>query len=310
MKKLMIALAAMVVFTGCVSRKKYDALEFTKKELEKSNAECKDRLEKAMLSNDSLTNTANNLEAQVKNLKVDSTELATLLSKTTKSMQELDEKFRDFSKMSEVEQKKMLASLKDLDAKLTAKQKDLDAKEDNLKLSQAKINELQSVLNAKDSAVRALKANISNALLGFKDKGLTVEIRNGKVYVSLEEQLLFKSGKTEVDEKGKEALLKLAEALNKEKDVNVLVEGHTDDVPISGGAIKDNWDLSVLRATNIVKLLTTDGKVDPKRFVAAGRGEYYPVAPAKTAEARKKNRRTEIILTPKLDELLQILNSQ
>ena len=146
--------------------------------------------------------------------------------------------------------------------------------------------------------------------MGFRDKGLTVEIKNGKVYVSLEEQLLFKSGKTDVDARGKEALLKLAEALNKEKDVNVLVEGHTDDVPMTSSTIKDNWDLSVLRATSIVKLLTVDGKVDAKRFVAAGRGEFYPIDAAKNADARRKNRRTEIILTPKLDELLQLLDSK
>lgn len=310
MKRLMYVLATAVILTGCVSRKKFDALEFTKKELEKANAECRDRLDKMITDNDSLKALDQALTRQVKTLKVDSTELATQLSKSAKSLQELDKQFNDYSKMSKAEQEKMLNNLKDLDTRLTQKQRDLDTKEDNLRQSQAKITELQSVLNAKDSAVRALKANISNALLGFKDKGLTVEMRNGKVYVSLEEQLLFKSGKTEVDERGKEALLKLAEALNKEKDVNVLVEGHTDDVPINGGAIKDNWDLSVLRATNIVKLLTLDGKVDSKRFVAAGRGEFYPVDAAKTTEARKKNRRTEIILTPKLDELLQILNSQ
>jgi chemotaxis protein MotB len=246
----------------------------------------------------------------VQSLTVDSTELATQLNNTNQSLKELDSKFKDYSKMSEAEQKKMLTSLKELDARLSQKQRDIDAQEDKLKMSQAKITELQQVLNSKDSAVRALKANISNALLGFRDKGLTVEIKNGKVYVSLEEQLLFKSGKTDVDARGKEALLKLAEALNKEKDVNVLVEGHTDDVPMTGSTIKDNWDLSVLRATSIVKLLTVDGKVDAKRFVAAGRGEFYPIDAAKNADARRKNRRTEIILTPKLDELLQLLDSK
>lgn len=296
--------------TGCVSQKKYDALDFTKKELEKSNAECREKLDKTTAENEQLKSSNEQLNTRVKSLTIDSTELATQLNTTSQSLKELDSKFKDYSKMSEAEQKKMLSNLKELDARLSQKQRDIDAQEDKLRVSQAKITELQQVLSAKDSAVRALRANISNALLGFRDKGLTVEIRNGKVYVSLEEQLLFKSGKTEVDARGKEALLKLAEALNKEKDVNVLVEGHTDDVPINGGAIKDNWDLSVLRATNIVKLLTVDGKVDAKRFVAAGRGEFYPIDPAKNADARRKNRRTEIILTPKLDELLQLLDSK
>lgn len=296
--------------TGCVSQKKYDALDFTKKELEKSNADCREKLDKTTADNEQLKNSNTQLNGRVQSLTVDSTELATQLNNTNQSLKELDSKFKDYSKMSEAEQKKMLTSLKELDARLSQKQRDIDAQEDKLKMSQAKITELQQVLNSKDSAVRALKANISNALLGFRDKGLTVEIKNGKVYVSLEEQLLFKSGKTDVDARGKEALLKLAEALNKEKDVNVLVEGHTDDVPMTGSTIKDNWDLSVLRATSIVKLLTVDGKVDAKRFVAAGRGEFYPIDAAKNADARRKNRRTEIILTPKLDELLQLLDSK
>lgn len=303
-------IVAGALMTGCVSQKKYDALDFTKKELEKSNAECREKLDKTTAENEQLKSSNEQLNTRVKSLTIDSTELATQLNTTSQSLKELDSKFKDYSKMSEAEQKKMLSNLKELDARLSQKQRDIDAQEDKLRVSQAKITELQQVLSAKDSAVRALRANISNALLGFRDKGLTVEIRNGKVYVSLEEQLLFKSGKTEVDARGKEALLKLAEALNKEKDVNVLVEGHTDDVPINGGAIKDNWDLSVLRATNIVKLLTVDGKVDAKRFVAAGRGEFYPIDPAKNADARRKNRRTEIILTPKLDELLQLLDSK
>lgn len=308
--KIQYWLVAGMFITGCVSQKKYDALDFTKKELEKSNADCREKLDKTTADNEQLKNSNTQLNGRVQSLTVDSTELATQLNNTNQSLKELESKFKDYSKMSEAEQKKMLTSLKELDARLSQKQRDIDAQEDKLKMSQAKITELQQVLNSKDSAVRALKANISNALLGFRDKGLTVEIKNGKVYVSLEEQLLFKSGKTDVDTRGKEALLKLAEALNKEKDVNVLVEGHTDDVPMTGSTIKDNWDLSVLRATSIVKLLTVDGKVDAKRFVAAGRGEFYPIDAAKNADARRKNRRTEIILTPKLDELLQLLDSK
>jgi chemotaxis protein MotB len=289
--KIQYWLVAGMFITGCVSQKKYDALDFTKKELEKSNADCREKLDKTTADNEQLKNSNTQLNGRVQSLTVDSTELATQLNNTNQSLKELDSKFKDYSKMSEAEQKKMLTSLKELDARLSQKQRDIDAQEDKLKMSQAKITELQQVLNSKDSAVRALKANISNALLGFRDKGLTVEIKNGKVYVSLEEQLLFKSGKTDVDARGKEALLKLAEALNKEKDVNVLVEGHTDDVPMTGSTIKDNWDLSVLRATSIVKLLTVDGKVDAKRFVAAGRGEFYPIDAAKNADARTMQRR-------------------
>ena len=126
----------------------------------------------------------------------------------------------------------------------------------------------------------------------------------------MEEKLLFKSGSIAVDPKGEQALLALAKALNANNDVSILVEGHTDNVPMKSPTIKDNLDLSVLRATSIARILTTVGSVDPRRVTSAGRGESFPIDPANTSEARAKNRRTEIILTPKLDELLSILSSQ
>ena len=147
-------------------------------------------------------------------------------------------------------------------------------------------------------------------MLGFEGKGLTITQKNGKVYVSLDESLLFASGSTKVEDKGVEAIKKLAKVLEQEQEINILVEGHTDDVPMKGsGDIKDNWDLSVMRATSIVKIITGNSKVNPIRITAAGRGEYFPIDPSKTAEARKKNRRTEIILVPKLDELLKVLET-
>jgi chemotaxis protein MotB len=138
---------------------------------------------------------------------------------------------------------------------------------------------------------------------------LTIEQKNGKVYVSLEERLLFSSGSTVVDPKGEEALKQLGKVLAKDININVLIEGHTDNVPIKGGAIKDNWDLSVMRATSVVRILTKNDKIDPVRLTPAGRSEYLPIDPGNTAEARKKNRRIEVILTPKLDELLQVLET-
>jgi chemotaxis protein MotB len=146
-------------------------------------------------------------------------------------------------------------------------------------------------------------------LLGFQDNGLTVSTKNGKVYVSLEERLLFESGSTVVDAKGVDALKKLAKVLEREEDINVLIEGHTDNVPIKSASIKDNWDLSVLRATSIVRIITSNSKVDPRNLTAAGRGEYFPIDKANTPEARRKNRRTEIIITPNLDELFKIIGS-
>ena len=156
--------------------------------------------------------------------------------------------------------------------------------------------------------MNALRDIVSKALYGFEGQGLTVNIKNGKVYVSLEEQLLFKSGSTEVDSRGVDALKRLARVLEQNPEINIMIEGHTDDVPIRrGGTIKDNWDLSVLRATSIVRILLDGARIDPTRLTTSGRGEYLPVDPASSPEARRKNRRTEIILSPKLDELFKIL---
>ncbi|RDV13973.1 cell envelope biogenesis protein OmpA [Pontibacter diazotrophicus] len=180
----------------------------------------------------------------------------------------------------------------------------------DLQAREQRLAELQRILDEKDKAVANLRSRVSNALLGFNDKDLTIDVRNGKVYVSLAEQLLFNSGSTKVDPKGVDALKKLAVVLKEQKDVNVLVEGHTDDVPISKGTVgmQDNWDLSVLRATEITRILATAG-VDPQRVTPSGRSKYIPLDGATTKEARQKNRRTEIILTPKLDELFQILET-
>jgi chemotaxis protein MotB len=200
--------------------------------------------------------------------------------------------------------------LKALERELQAKKENLDKLKDELQKREARVNELEGVLKSKDDAVNDLKKKVSDALLGFENKGLTITQKNGKIYVSLDESLLFASGSTAVEAKGADALKKLAKVLEQNQDINILVEGHTDDVPMVGkGEIKDNWDLSVMRATSIVKIIVNNSKVDPKRLTAAGRSEFVPIDPAKTTDARKKNRRTEIILTPKLDELFKVLET-
>ena len=199
-------------------------------------------------------------------------------------------------------------NLDSMRSELERSQKELEDKRVQLMARSMRINELESILARKDSAVTALKNKITNALLGFEDQGLTVEQKNGKVYVSLEEQLLFKSGSWVVDAKGKEALMKLGKVLQTQPEVGILVEGHTDDVPYGGnGNVTDNWDLSVKRATSIVKILMENSDINPTQLTAAGRSEYLPLDPSDTKEARAKNRRTEIIITPKLNELFQIL---
>ncbi|MDU0370248.1 OmpA family protein [Hymenobacter endophyticus] len=178
----------------------------------------------------------------------------------------------------------------------------------DLRGKEQRIADMQRILDQKDAAVKALRQKVGDALLGFTAQDLQVNVRNGKVYVSLSEQLLFKSGSTKVDPKGQEALTKLAIALKGNQDVNVLVEGHTDNVPVAKGTagMRDNWDLSVLRATEITRILTQAG-LPAAQVTPSGRAEYAPIATNDGAMNKALNRRTEIILTPKLDELFQIL---
>jgi chemotaxis protein MotB len=200
--------------------------------------------------------------------------------------------------------------LKALEARLNQQKADLDQLNEELKKREARVKELEDILRKKDEAAAALRKKLSDALIGFENKGLTISQKNGKVYVSLDESLLFASGKTNVEAKGIEALREVAKVLEQNADINVLVEGHTDDVPMKGaGEIKDNWDLSVMRATSVTKILLSSAKIEPFRITAAGRGEHFPLDNGKTPEARKKNRRTEIILSPKLDELLKVLET-
>ena len=200
--------------------------------------------------------------------------------------------------------------LKQLQIALDKQKADLDALTAELKKREDRVKELEDILKEKDDAVNALKKKVSDALMGFEGKGLTITQKNGKVYVSLEESLLFQSGKWAVEPKGVEVLKKLAKVLETNTDINVMVEGHTDDVPMKGlGDVKDNWDLSAVRATSVVKIITQNSSTDPKRLTAAGRAEFFPLDDSKTKEARAKNRRTEIILTPKLDELFKVLEA-
>ncbi|MDX2414852.1 MAG: OmpA family protein [Bacteroidales bacterium] len=201
--------------------------------------------------------------------------------------------------------------LKQLELNMEAKRADLDQLTNELDRRNARLLELEKILDAQQKAVRDLKTKVSDALFGFKDKGLTVSMKNGKVYVSLDEKLLFKTGSYNIDTNGRDALKKLSTVLANNRDIQITIEGHTDDVPYisSGGPIHDNWDLSVKRATTVVRVLLDGSGISPKRLTASGRGEFLPVDPSKSATARQKNRRTEIILTPDLGELYNILNS-
>ncbi|MDB5032624.1 OmpA family protein [Mucilaginibacter sp.] len=178
----------------------------------------------------------------------------------------------------------------------------------DLQKREQRLREVEEILRKRDEATNALKDKLQKALLGFQQNGLTVDIRNGKVYVSLTDKLLFPSGSIVIDERGKAALKQLAAVLNKEPDINMAVEGHTDDKKVINlGQIKDNWDLSVLRATSVTRYLTEVEKIDPHRLTATGKSEYQPIDPADNNDARTKNRRIEIVLSPKLDELYNLI---
>lgn len=328
--KSLAVLSIMFLLSACVPQRKYLDLETKYNDLEQRNRNCDSTLNLANNQKDSLRKENLSLMDRVAKLRTDSMELNNLFASNRNLYNELKDSYDRLIKNNKSEEDRLLRTLKDLEEKLKEREKDLLEKEANLKLNmakndqmtddlkkmqqdlmqqQSKVKELQSVLDAQDSAVKALKNTLSNALLGFKDKGLSVEVKNGKVYVSMEEKLLFATASIVVDKKGKEALMQLAESIKNMDDINIMVEGHTDDVPITTSCIKDNWDLSVLRATSILRILVNEGNVDGKRFVAAGRGEFYPIDPAKTPQARAKNRRTEIIISPKLDEVLRLLES-
>ena len=285
-----------------------------------------------------LNSSFESLREQNQTLKVQNTELQGRIDKQVKEIEDLSAKLEEnmgnlknsletnqrFSRINS-ELENQLNTLKTgsseeiarLMEKLQQTQTDLQKREDILKSAQKeleqrsiRLKELEDALSQKDEAVKELRKKVMDALLGFNNKGLTINEKNGKVYVSLDEQLLFKTGQWEVDPKGQQALSSLAEVLGQNNDINVLVEGHTDDVPMRGtGMVKDNWDLSVMRATAVTRILLKNKAVDPKRITSAGRGEFFPIDEAKTPEARQKNRRTEIILTPRLDEIFRILES-
>lgn len=272
---------------------------YTKQRLElllADSAEIHNEIARATNENAMLSQRYNNLlESQKALLEGNQAEVRKLLTQLQEAEQSLSDKGQDLQK---------------LDRALSEKKANLDKLQSELNDRNKRLEELQRILARKDSVTNALRTKVSAALLGFEGQGLNVYQKNGKVYVSLDEQLLFKTGSTAVDPKGVNALKKLAGVLEANADINVMIEGHTDDVKVlAGSAYKDNWDLSVQRATSIVRILLDGTSIDPKRLTASGRGEFLPVDAAKNADARRKNRRTEIILTPKLDELLKVLDA-
>jgi len=315
-KFLIINFLVVSSMSSCiVSKKKYDELLNKKLKLETEVADCETAKTNLQGKKDSLITVSERQLGKISAMLDDSIKKESSLRRFKRLYDEeamTSERLRDDLKLLS---EKSTSENSTLAKKLARREEDLDKTlaeneklSQNLKDREIKVQELEKVLKEKENAVNALKTKVSNALLSFAGKDLSVNVKNGKVYVSLSDQLLFKSGSTDVDAKGVDALKKLATVLKDNNDVNVLVEGHTDDVPITKGTkgLQDNWDLSVLRATSIVRILL-EGGVQPVKLTPSGKSEFVPLAEGKTAEARQKNRRTEIILTPKLDELFKIL---
>lgn len=224
------------------------------------------------------------------------------ISSLQKALNDLNASYKLLYNNSDKKLAELTTSLEEQTNELKLKNKKIEEKDKRLK-------ELETLLSRQDSILKALNAKVKNALLGFKSDELGVEMKNGKIYVSMSDKLLFKSAQATIEDKGKDAIIKLADVLNKNFDIDVAIEGHTDSLPIKNSVYKDNWDLSVARSTNIVRMLTDELKVDPKRVTASGKGEFLPVATNSTPEGRAKNRRTEIVLTPKLEELFKLMSS-
>ncbi len=278
---IVLSFLTAIALMSCVSTGAYDAVVFQRDSLKTSN----DSLEKIIYGNN----------VAISDYKYKLDDLTRQQSSLTDNYNSLKETYEQMKASSSDKAREMLTSIEKM-------QKELNEQK-------AKYNELDSKLKAREDKINELKTKLTNALLGFTDKGLSISIKDGKVYVSLSNQLLFQSGKTDIDKSGQEALLGLANVLNTQRDINILVEGHTDTVAIKGSAkFRDNWDLSVLRATEVVRFLTENGKVDPTRVIASGRSEFFPLKTGATPDDLAANRRTEIILTPKLDELFEILN--
>ena len=265
---LLPLLAAALALTGCVAKKKF--------------VSATDHVSRLQADSTRFAGRIADLEGQNENLTSELQETKTKLQSTATALQTAKNQITDRESM-------------------------LSAKDAELLDKVARMNELNRKLDAQTAALTGLRKKVADALVNFKSDELTVTMKDGKVYVSLSEKLLFKSGSADVDPKGKEAIGQLAQVLNANADIGVMVEGHTDTIPIASGRFKDNWELSSARATSIVRLLTTDHKLDPKRVTSAGRGEWIPVAPNRDADGRARNRRTEIILTPDLTELFQIV---
>lgn len=314
MNRIFLSAFILVMFSSCiVSKKKYDDLLAQKVRIEADLADRSTELDRANADLADLNEKLSRLKEDTTNLGIDLRNTSKVLAGLEKEHDQLNSNYKNLLTNSgklnrdmAQQQEQLLAIQENLERTRSLN----DSLSNSLAEREKKVMELEQVLANKDKAVQDLKSKISNALLNFKENDISVTVKNGKVYVSLAEQLLFGSGSIQVDSKGVSALQQLAKAIKDQKDINIMVEGHTDDVPISkkSAYMNDNWDLSVMRATSITRILTRAG-VSPEQITASGRSEYVPLATNDSPGNKQKNRRTEIIITPNLDELFKILGS-
>lgn len=308
-KKISLGLLVLALSTSCVSKKIYTDLENKYTDLKKENRSLSDE-------NADLLKAKNQLELDRDALKNDLSKVKSERDKLTADQKALNEKMArlqdSYSALEKNSNDALQSNLKknrDLLAELEAKGKALSIEQERLNKNAQRLKELEDMIAAKEATMRKLKETLSKALNGFEGKGLTVEQKNGKVYVSMENKLLFNSGSWAVSSEGKKAVVELGKVLGDNPDIAVLIEGHTDNDPYGGsGPIADNWDLSTKRATAIVGILSENRAINKKSLTAAGRGEFSPLATNDTADGKAKNRRIEIILTPRLDEIAEMLN--
>ena len=317
-RKIALACVVLSLTTSCVSKKIYQDLENKYADLKKEHNALSD--ENGLLKTDKnqLELDKNNLQTELDKTKAERDKLAADYAATKKSLDNLKASYAALEKDSNDALEANINKNRQLLAELEAKQKALAAEQDrlnklkkDLEASSTRLAELEKMMADKEAAMKKLKETLSKSLKAFEGKGLTVTEKDGKVYVSMENKLLFESGSWTVGAEGKKAVDLVGKVLGDNPDISVLIEGHTDNDKITGtigGGVENNWDLSTKRATAIVNILSANAKVKKENLTAAGRGEYAPLMSNDTAEGKAKNRRIEIILTPKLDEISKMLN--
>ena len=317
-RKFALACVVLSLTTSCVSKKIYQDLENKYADLKKEHNAISD--ENGLLKTDKnqLELDKNSLQTELDKTKLERDKLASDYAATKKNLDNLKASYSALEKDSNDaleaninKNRQLLAELEAKQKALTAEQERLNKLKKDLEASSTRLAELEKMMSNQEASMKKLKESLSRALNAFEGKGLTVEQRNGKVYVSMENKLLFDSASWIVGVEGKKAVKALGEVLGQNPEISVLIEGHTDNDKIIGtigGGVENNWDLSTKRATSIVNILIENKAIDKKNLTAAGRGEFAPLMSNETAEGKAKNRRIEIILTPKLDEISKILN--